>query len=313
MTTERLALAHPAIDPFAYVESLAQKEGRHFAAGYGLLDGETRRAMYALYAFCRISDDIADEPLPGAQEDETAERRRQFAAWREGLRGVWRDVVEAEVPRRFDGVARYHPALLAVAEVARSRGLSRETLEAIVDGCESDLDRKRYETYDELLDYIEKVAVSVGLAMLEVFGRRNAETEPPMRALGEAFQITNILRDISEDHGRDRVYLPREDLAARGVDDAAFAEAVRTGRAPKGLVEVVADYADRARRRYRASDPLFAGLLPAGPRKAVRSMRLLYEAILDEIALSPADVFVRPPSIPYSRKLALLFRAAALG
>lgn len=292
------------IDPFRVCEEITRQAGKNFAAGYLHLDRETRRAMNALYAFARLSDDIADDPLPaGLVSDAPAERARQFAAWRTGLDRAWRDP-------RAEG---HHPVLAAIAEVGRTHILSRDLLEEIVAGCEDDLVVARYRTYDDLRGYVAKVAVAVGLLMLEVFRARTAERENPMRALGEAFQLTNILRDVREDLARDRIYLPLATLARHGASEEDVAAAVAGARPAPGLVACVAEHVQTARDRYRTSDVLFAGphALPRGPRRTVLVMRLLYEGILDRIAENPGGVFRERPGLSPLSKAAALLRGAA--
>lgn len=291
--------AAPGVDPDDYAESVTRKAGRHFGAGYFFFDAQTRRAMNALYAFARISDDISDEPIRGAV-DEAAARKHLFQIWRGQLTRAWDG----------DGAADLHPAIRAIAAAGHEHQLSLNLLVHLVDGCESDIDTRRYATYDDLLSYVEKVAVTVGLLMLEIFHRRDNRTEEPMRALGRAFQLTNILRDVVEDMRRGRIYIAQADLQARGLGDTTFESAVLGGRPDPALIALFGDYAGRARREYINSEPLLAAGLPNGARKAVASMKLIYQSILDKIIRAPICVLTGPPKLSSARKLALLSKAA---
>lgn len=291
--------APAGVDPDAYAESVTRAAGRHFGAGYFFFDAPTRRAMNALYAFARISDDIADEPIPGSPDPASA-RKRLFQSWRSELARAWQGPDDGS----------FHPCIRAIARAGRAHELSLDLLVSLVDGCESDIDVRRYDTYEGLLAYVENVAVTVGLLMLEIFHCRNTQTEPPMRALGRAFQLTNILRDVAEDMRRSRIYIAQTDLAIHNLTAESFESAVLGRTADAGMSALIVDYATRAKDKYLESERLLASGLPSGARKAVASMKLIYESILALIQRDPLCVLSGPPRLSRARKLALLTRAA---
>jgi len=171
-----------------------------FQAGMRILPPPRREAMYAIYAFCREVDDIADEPAP----DE--EKRRGLAGWREAI-----DALYAGRPDR--------PITVALAQPVAEYGLAREDFLAVIEGMEMDA----YEaicapTLEELDRYCDRVASAVGRLSVKAFGATEPASLDVARHIGRALQLTNILRDLAEDAERDRLYLPAEFLAAAGIE-----------------------------------------------------------------------------------------------
>ena len=182
----------------AYCRQVTRRQAKNFYYAFLFLPPEKRAAVYSVYAFCRRSDDIADEP--GALYD----KRDQLRAWRGELgncyngkptnlitRALWHTLERYPIPQRY--------------------------FEDLLQGVEMDLTVQRYASFDELRVYCCRVASAVGLACLEIFGYRHPGVRTYARHLGIALQLTNILRDIREDAERGRIYLPQEDLRAFGV------------------------------------------------------------------------------------------------
>ena len=183
-------------------EAWPDAAARNFYYSFWVLPPAKRAAMCALYAFYRHTDDLGDGTTP------LAERR---AALQSLARGV-----ACGTRRRDDD----DPLLPAVVDTVRRYAIPPEYLETAIDGVESDLDRTRFATFDELSDYCYQVASVVGLASIHVWGfRREPAAYEAARRCGIAFQLTNILRDVGEDAGRGRVYLPQDELDHSGLTD----------------------------------------------------------------------------------------------
>ena len=225
--------AGPA-DPWAHVDRVVSRSGTSFFWGMRVLPAERRRAMHAIYAFCRELDDIADEP------GEVAAKRRALAAWRE------------EIDRLYAG----HPQWLttrALLKPVRQFDLPRAEFIAVIDGMEIDAaPAVQMRKLDELLDYCRKVAGSVGVLSVHVFGVPRYPGPGIAEALGNALQLTNILRDLKEDAELHRLYVPEELLERHGV----------AGRTPyalfahPGFAGVCAELARLARGHYAEANRL---------------------------------------------------------
>ena len=186
----------------AHVRQVVERSGTSFAMGMRILSPRRRDAMYAVYAFCREVDDIADEP--GREPD----KLRALDAWRDEIDGVF-----AGRPQRPTGVA--------LVDAIEAFGPPKAEFEAMIDGMEMDArEQMRRPSRDTLDLYCRRVAGAVGLMSLPIFGTGGASAETLAIDLGRALQLTNILRDLDEDAERGRLYLPDEDLAAAGIGAA---------------------------------------------------------------------------------------------
>ena len=272
--------------PDQYCESKAAQSGSSFYYSFRLLPPDRRRAITALYAFCREVDDVVDEV------HDPAVARAKLAWWR------------TEVGAAFDGVPQ-HPVAQALAPVVRSFRLPREHFDAVIDGMAMDLSQQRYADFADLERYCHRVAGVVGLMSAEIFGYEEASTAGFARDLGIAFQLTNIVRDVGEDARRGRLYLPQEDLARFGVS----ASAVLRAREEPGFRELMAFEVERARAWYDRA----MGQLAPRDRKAQRAslaMAAIYRALLDEIARDGYRVLDRRIALTPLRKLWIAWRTA---
>ena len=240
--------------------------------------------MTALYAFMRVTDDLADEP------GDSAAKRGQLAAWRAGLADALRGIYS-------------HRLHAALHHAVTAFGVNPCHLTAVIDGVESDLDPGPVETFDDLYPYCYRVASAVGLACLPVWGLRPgvpfADAEPAAEAAGIAFQLTNILRDLAEDHGRGRVYLPADELRRFGVTPATWHEPARR----PAFRELMRLQVNRARDYYTRADQL-PPLLSSDGRAIFGVMAGLYRRLLAEIERRDYDVFagrVRVPAVTKAR------------
>lgn len=230
-----------------------------------------RRALYAVYAFCRAADDISDEP--GAPEEKAV----AFARFRAAL-----DEACAGRPRKGGD-----PLFVALADVVGRYGVAKGDLEAVVDGTQQDLDRTRYETFDELAGYLDRVAGAVGRITIRIAGLDPGRLRRYAESGGIAVQMTNIVRDVREDLERGRIYLPLEDLRRFGVEEADLG----AKGPPKGAVrDLLAFEVARAREHYARCR---AGASQAERRRLVplEAIMRIYERLLDRIEALGYDVF----------------------
>jgi phytoene synthase len=261
---------------YDHCEALTRRASSNFYWGFRLLPHERRRALCAVYAFCRAADDIADEP--GAVSDPA----RLLARWRAELAGAY-----AGRPR--------HPIGVALADAAERFTIPQEHFEEVISGVEMDLSRRRYETWEgDLEHYCYHVAGAVGLICIRVFGHRDPSAREYAVNLGLALQLTNILRDVGEDAQRGRIYLPRADLRRFGCRE----EDVLAGHCTEPFRAVMAFECARAgeyfgRARFLLAEEDRQALAPA------EAMRLIYEQLLRRIMFRRYDVF--GPSVRLTR------------
>ena len=282
-----LSQADPVLESdYARCATITRRSSSNFYYAFMLLPRERRRALNAVYAFCRFIDDIADDRA-SAKPAELLER--------------WR----AELGRVYSG-APTHPISRALAHDVRRFAVPRRHFEAIIDGVEMDLGRTRYATFEDLRLYCYRVASAVGLVCIEIFGYRNPATREYAENLGIAFQLTNIIRDLSEDAARGRIYLPQEDLARFGVHE----DDILSGADTLELRRLLEFEVERARSFYG----LAAAALPAEDRAAMvcaEAMRAIYRALLERIERSGCGVVGRRHRISTPRKLYLVGRTWA--
>ena len=265
--------------PHEYCQQRAAQSGSSFYYSFLFLPPERRRAITALYAFCREVDDVVDECADPAVARLTL--------------GWWR----TEVARIYDG-GPSHPVALALAEVRARPDVPQARLQEIIDGMEMDLDHNRYPDFAALRLYCHRVASVVGLLSAEIFGYENARTLEYAADLGLAFQLTNIIRDVGEDARRNRIYLPLDELARHGVS----ANDITSARESEPFRRLIEFQIDRALDFYARA---FAALPPADRRtqRAGLIMAAIYRTLLDEIRADGCRVLTRRTSLTPLRKL----------
>ena len=254
-----------------------------------LLPRIKRHHVHALYGFCRYADDIVDDMGPAP----TVEREAALRTFGE------RFFVDLERGASND------PVLKAVVHTVRAFGLDPECFHRFLRSMAMDLSVGSYETWDDLLGYMDGSAAVIGEMMLPILEPPSlAEALPSARALGNAFQLTNFLRDIAEDLDRGRVYVPQADV--RKFDaESAFVER----RVTPGLVDLLQFEIERCRDLYAAAD-LGVGLLPASSARCIAGARALYSRILERIEAQGYDVFSGRARVPTREKLAVAARLA---
>ncbi len=270
--------------PYRHCRQITRDNSRTFYMASSLLPREQRQAIWALYAFCRVSDDLVDR--------ETGDGYRKFQTWRQ-------QTLNNLGP---DG----DPVAIAWAETRARYRIPRQYTEQLLDGIASDLATTRYETFDELAQYCYAVASTVGLMSAHIVGYTGREAIPYAVKLGVALQLTNILRDVAEDWRNGRVYLPRQELADFGLTEADIARWVESlGPVDDAWRAFTRFQIARARQLYAEALPGIAMLGKSG-RFAVGAAAELYQAILDDIEAHDYDVFTRRAHTRDRRKLAML-------
>jgi phytoene synthase len=277
---------------------LTRRSRSNFYYAFLTLPRARREALYAVYAFCRTVDDIAD--LGGERGADPSAQCRELRRWRE-------DVARCYDPRAIPE----HPIAARLKAAVGAYAIPRAALEAIIEGVEMDLDRVAYDTADDLYPYCYRVASAVGLACIEIFGYTDPRAREYAVHLGTALQLTNIIRDVGPDARAGRVYVPQEDLRAFGVtvDD------LREGRYTEQFVRLMTHQAARARRFYRFAWQNF----PAADARALVAAEIMgriYLALLEEIEARRFRVFDARVTVGVAKKLAIALRcwlAARLG
>ena len=267
---------------YHHCEAITNIHSRTFFLASALLPPEKRRAARALYAFCRVTDDLVDRAA-GSLEDTLAE----LDAWRERA-------LDPHPPAD-------QPVALAWADARARYGIPVGYAEQLIDGVARDLTFKRYRTFDELAAYSYGVASTVGLMAMHIIGYGGEQALPYAVKLGVALQVTNILRDVAEDYRAGRVYLPAEELEHFDLTDADL----QRGRVDHRWRAFMRFQIERNRRLYAEALPGIAALQSEG-RFAIAAAAELYRAILTDIEANDYDVFSRRAHISTKGKVARL-------
>jgi phytoene synthase len=267
-------------------ERITWSQARNFAYGIRLLPPDKRRGLAVVYAFARRIDDIGDGTMPAEEKITALEQARQALG-------------------RLDQPPADDPVLLALADVARNFPVPIPAFGELIDGCVADVRGTSYQTFDDLLWYCRCVAGSVGRLSLGIFGTKHdmAEAAELADSLGVALQLTNILRDIREDHQNGRVYLPAEDLAKFDLDPAALGQP-----SPPGFARLVEFEAERARDWYATGWKLLP-MLDRRSAACTGAMAGIYRRLLDRIAADPAAVLRGRTSLSGREKATVAVKA----
>ena len=258
----------------------------HFASRF--LPDAKRRAVFALYDYCRHADNLVD--LRGSRPADAV--RAELAALGRTVRALHAGDPPAE-------------RWLALGDTLRRYQVPLEPLLALLDGVAMDLDRVRYTDYPALRRYCRLVAGGVGLMLGPVLGATSSRFHDPGIGLGVAMQLTNVLRDVGEDLDQGRCYLPADELAQFGLDDRALERREVTPE----FVALMRFQVTRARRLFRAADSVVDLFPPDGSRLTVRLLQRTYAGILDAIERQGYDVFRHRAYVSSPRKLCMLARS----
>ncbi len=279
MTSPAPPTTTPSALPAGYraAARLTRQFGTTYYWGTLLLPPAQRRDVYAIYALCRLADDIVDEP--GSERARAALGADAPEAPGERL-AAFQDLAYAAL----NGAATRVPILQAVADTVRRRRIARDCFDRFFGAMTLDLTRTTWPTWSELRDgYMEGSAAVIGEMMLPILRPSSPDALQPARALGLAFQLTNFIRDVGEDLDRGRVYLPQDDLARHGADPWLR-------RVTPAWRSFLAEQIARNRNLYREARPGI-DLLPGASSRCVAAAWVLYRRILDRIEAADYDVF----------------------
>jgi phytoene synthase len=298
-------------EAYSVCRTIAQREAKNFYYSFRVLPEHKRNGMCAVYAFMRRSDDISDdEAVP------LAERREVMARWLE----TWRTA-------RRSGVSD-DPVFVALNDTQKRFAIPDELLEDLVRGTTMDLEESQpgvvavtvatasergsqartfqiYESFDGLYRYCYLVASVVGLVCIRIFGYGDPSAELLAEKTGVAFQLTNILRDVSEDAERGRIYLPLQDIESNQVSVERLVLAAQNKEKPGTVINLLALEASRAREFYASAEELLP-LIHRDSRAALWVLVTIYRGLLERIIAKDYDVFSERVSVPTSRKLMIL-------
>ncbi len=283
-----ISISRPAARDMQHSRALTRKSASNLALAFILLPREKRDAMSALYAFCRAVDDVADEDsVP------TEKRREQLAAWREDIRRACENKNSEFILNR-----EFQP-------IIQQFKLPFSLFDELLQGCEMDLDTLRYENYDQLELYCHRVASVVGLLSIEIFGYRNPACRDYAVYLGQALQLTNILRDVKNDSARGRIYLPQTEMKKFNVSESEILESKYSER----YFALAGSVAARAKHFYSLAQKT----LPPEDRRAMVAAELMgsvYWRLLQKLEQGRFDVF-GPQTLKLGKphKLALIFQS----
>ncbi len=260
---------------------LTRRHGTTYYWGAAILPKQQRRHVHAVYALCRLADDIVD--APGATDPGRVAATEQALA--DFQAAFLRAVEEGTSP---------DPVLAAVGRTVRETRIDPECFERFFGAMAQDLTTTEYATWEDLLGYMEGSAAVIGEMMLPVLEPSSAAAKQPARALGNAFQLTNFLRDIAEDLDRGRQYVPLEDTRRFGTDLASR-------QVTPEFVELMRFEIDRCRALYASAD-LGIAMLPDRSARCVRAAHTLYGRILDRIEQQDHDVFATRATVSTAEK-----------
>ena len=282
------------MEAYDYCRRVTQRASKTFYWGSVFLPQPKRRAVWAVYALCRIVDDIVDEEMhPDTPQvghlTGSSDPKRELEYWRTSLEHVYeRGAIDEKNPVQVawsDMLERYPVPLAPVLD--------------LLDGVEMDLSINRYQNFDELYLYCYRVAGTIGLLTSPIFGYQDASALQHAVDLGVALQLTNILRDIGEDARRNRIYLPQDEMQRFGYTE----QDLMAGVVNDAFCNLVRFQMARADDYYKRSQPGIS-LLSPDCRLAIRLSGTLYRGILDRIHINNYNVFTKRASVPLQTKLA---------
>ena len=249
---------------YRYCQNITNQQGPHFSVGFRFLPPSKRKAIFAVYAFCRYADDIVDE-------HQVKPIDLLLKEWEEELVRCYQQTPS-------------HPIGIALSDAIKKYPIPIEGFLGLIAGCKMDCTINRYPTYDALLVYCDKVATTISDLSLPVFGFHDPLAYEYGQALSTALQLTNILRDVGEDLNRGRIYLPLDEIAACGYSEAALLSKTKND----AFLKLVRFQSDRIRALFEKSAALIS-LVDADARFALSLMRQVYIALMGRIDEKPFD------------------------
>ncbi len=291
------------VQAYAVCRGIARRAAKNFYYGFMVLPSEKRDAFCAVYSFMRHADDIADDP-----HLELWQKKEKMRGWLETARQV------------FAGKPTDDPVLLALADAQSRFQIPVDLFEQLVHGTGMDLEVEAspehpavlYSTFEELQRYCYFVASVVGLVCIRIFGYRDSKAEMLAQDCGLAFQLTNIIRDIKEDAGMGRIYLPREDLARFGIDQGRFSPSGLSDSSTAPDLKPLLEFEAERARRYYGSAQWLMELIEEDSRAALWVLVEIYSRLLKKIAGRNYDVLTERVQLSLFEKLAVLSRGFLL-
>jgi len=284
-------------ESYRYAVRITRQSGSSFRLSFLMLPRRDYQAMCVLYAFMRLTDDLADAPLASL---ETAEQNGDSPNPRTAMLEQWRTQLVGCLESQVDT----HPLHPALRDVVANYKIDAQWLYDVITGVEFDLSPRELSTFAELQQYCYLVAGTVGLCCQAIWRADLERTHDLAVQCGEAFQLTNILRDIREDAERGRCYLATEDLAAAGLTP----EQLRSPEMPDGFLSLMEQQITRARQGYDRARELEQDLHRSGKRM-FRVMFKTYSSLLAEIERDPQACYFRRIRISGRRRVAILLTA----
>ncbi len=274
----------PLQTSYRYCRDVARSRAANFYYSFTILPPEQRDAMCAIYTFMRYCDDLSDDP--GAS-------KAAMGRWHRAL------------TKALAGEPDANPVWLAFLDSVEKFKIPHEYFYSMIEGVTSDLEPRTIDTFEDLYQYCYRVASVVGLTTIHVFGFTSDEALPLAEKCGIAFQLTNILRDIKEDAGLGRIYIPTEDLVRFGVTP----EELREGKRSEAFGRLMDFELARARAYYTESAPLLKLIQPK-TRRSLWTLIAVYSRLLEKIAANKYDVLERRISLSAFTKIGLMIRSA---
>ncbi len=260
---------------------ITRRSGSSFASAFWMLPKPKRNALHAIYAFCRLADDIVDDP------EIAGNRTALLARWREELDGAYRGKAQ-------------HAVGVALSDAIERFRLPEHVFLDLLAGVEFDLGDEPIETFDDLRLYCYRVASTVGLLVVRILGFKNPQSLEFAETLGIAVQLTNVLRDVGDDASTGRIYLPKDELERFGVST----ESLLAGRRTDELQLMLSFYAKRTTSYYERAEQL----LPNEDRRSLRpatAMGRIYQALLDELIERKFPCFEQPLRLSKPRRVVI--------
>ena len=306
---------------YAYCEELTRREAGNFYHSFKYLPEGQRKAICAYYAFCRRADDIADgdyvDIFPGAlgaKDPEAIAYRRELEELAATIPVIERTEFEDKLAQLFffrkklstayNRMSSTDPIFMALKHTVLTYGIHREYMDDLISGMEDDLYTNRYQTFEELYSYCYRVASTVGLVCIDIYGHEStAAAREFAESWGIFMQLTNIIRDVEEDAERDRIYLPLEDLERFGITEEDMMSGRRLLDHP-GWKPFVKEYCSRVK-AYRHKAFKLLPLLPKQSRYSPAAMMAFYSSILRRIERTGGDVFTARVKLSKAEKLTL--------
>ncbi len=303
---------------YDYCEELTRIEAANFYHSFKYLPSEVRRSICAYYAFCRRADDIADgdytDLFPGGSEDsfESVDYRSEIerimgepvlerGAYDQKMSQLF--YYRKKLSTAYTTVTSTDPIFIALKDTVEKFRIPRSLLDDMISGMEDDLHRNRFQTFEDLYEYCYKVASTVGLVCIEIYGYDSPEAKDEAEAWGVYMQLINILRDVLEDSKRGRIYLPLDDLIRYGITEKDVLAGESLGDHP-GWEPFCKNYTRRAKNYGRSAKSLL-GRLDKQMRYSPAAMMAFYDSILRKIAKNEGDVFTERVQLSKPEKIGL--------